>query len=86
MSFASAYYQFNSIILKPKYNMNNILLNKQTNKLENNSIIKYKFNEIKNDRLKIINLLNYEKVKYYLIFLFTCRRIFKIYKVVYKHF
>jgi len=71
LSFTSAFSQIN-IILQPKYNIkNNILTNKYTSNLVplNNSVIKYKLNEIKNDRLNHNKLINYTFIEYYLRFL-----------------
>jgi hypothetical protein len=75
LSLASAFSQFNSIILKPKYNIKNSIIKKTTN-LEplNNSITNYKLNELKNNRLKTNNIVNYTIAKYYLPFLSTYRK------------
>lgn len=70
LTLASAFSQFN-IILQPKYNIkNNILTNKYKNHLVplNNKIVKYKLNELKNNRLNYGNLINYTIIEYYLRF------------------
>ena len=76
LSLASAFSQFNSIILKPKYNIKNSMINKKVSNLQphNNSITKYKLNELKNNRLKANNIVNYTVIKYYLPFLSTSRK------------
>ena len=56
-----------SIVKKPFNSLNNA----------NHLITKY---EIKNDRLKINNLVNHVVTTYYLNFLFACRRHYIIYK------
>jgi len=74
LTFASAFSQFN-IILQPKYNIkNNILKNKYKNYLVplNNKIVKYKLNELKNNRINYDNLINYTITEYYLRFLQIC--------------
>lgn len=74
LTFASAFSQFN-IILQPKYNIkNNILTNKYKNYLVplNNKIVKYKLNELKNNRLQYSDLINYTITEYYLRFLPIC--------------
>ena len=75
LSLASAFSQFNSIILKPKYNIKNSMIKKTINLQPlNNSITKYKLNELKNNRLKANNIVNYSIAKYYLPFLSTYRK------------
>lgn len=76
LSLTSAFSQFNSIILKPKYNIKNSIINKKVSNLQplNNSITKYKLNELKNNRLKANNIVNYTISKYYLPFLSTYRK------------
>lgn len=76
LSLASAFSQFNSINLKPKYNIKNSIINKKVSNLQplNNSITRYKLNELKNNRLKPNNIINYTVVKYYLPFLSTSRK------------
>jgi len=76
LSLVSAFSQFNSIILKPKYNIKNSILNKKASNLQplNNSIAKFKLNELKNNRLKPNNIVNYTIIKYYLPFLSTYRK------------
>jgi hypothetical protein len=76
LSLVSAFSQFNSIILKPKYSIKNTILNKKASNLQplNNSIAKYKLNELKNNRLKANNIVNYTIAKYYLPFLSTYRK------------
>ena len=75
LSLASAFSQFNSIILKPKYNIKNSMIKKTINLQPlNNSITKYKLNELKNNRLKANNIVNYTIAKYYLPFLSTYRK------------
>lgn len=76
LSLVGAFSQFNSIVLKPKYNIKNSIINKKTSNLQplNNSIAKYKFNEFKNNRLKANNIVNYTVIKYYLPFLSTYRK------------
>jgi hypothetical protein len=76
LSLASAFSQFNSIILKPKYNIKNSMINKKVSNLQplNNSITKYKLNEFKNNRLKANNIVNYTIAKYYMPFLSTYRK------------
>ena len=58
-----------SIVKKPFNSLNNA----------NHLITKYKINEIKNDRLKINNLVNHVVTTYYLNFLFARRRHYIIY-------
>ena len=76
LSLVSAFSQFNSIILKPKYSIKNTILNKKASNLQplNNSIAKFKLNELKNNRLKPNNIVNYTIIKYYLPFLSTYRK------------
>ena len=74
LTLASAFSQFN-IILQPKYNIkNNILTNKYKNHLVplNNKIVKYKLNELKNNRLNYSKLINYTIIEYYLRFPSIC--------------
>lgn len=75
-SLVGAFSQFNSIVLKPKYNIKNSIINKKVSNLQplNNSIAKYKLNELKNNRLKANNIVNYTIAKYYLPFLSTYRK------------
>ena len=70
-SFVNAFAHLNSIsiVKKPFNRLNNA----------NHLITKYKINEIKNDRLKINNLVNHVITTYYLNFLFTHRRHYIIY-------
>ena len=72
LSFVNAFAHLNSIsIVKNPFNsLNNA----------NHLITKYKINEIKNDRLKINNLVNHVVTTYYLNFLFARRRHNIIYK------
>lgn len=76
LSLACAFSQFNSIVLKPKYNIKNSIINKKASNLQplNNSITKYKLNELKNNRLKASNIVNYTIAKYYLPFLSAHRK------------
>ena len=76
LSLVGAFSQFNSIVLKPKYNFKKFIINKKANNLQplNNSIAKYKLNELKNNRLKANNILNYTIAKYYLPFLSTYKK------------
>ena len=72
LSFVNAFTHLNSIsiVKKPFNSLNNA----------NHLITKYKINEIKNDRLKINNLVNHVVTTYYLNFLFARRRHCIIYK------
>lgn len=76
LSLVGAFSQFNSIVLKPKYNIKNSIINKKASNLQplNNSIAKYKLIELKNNRLKASNIVNYKIAKYYLPFLSTNRK------------
>lgn len=76
LSLVGAFSQFNSIVLKPKYNIKNSIINKKASNLQplNNSIAKYKLNGLKNNRLKANNIVNYTIAKYYLPFLSTYRK------------
>lgn len=71
LSFVKAFSHLNSISVfkKPFNSLNNA----------NHLITKYKINEIKNDRLKINNLVNHVVTTYYLNFLFARRRHYIIY-------
>lgn len=71
LSLVKAFPHLNSIsiVKKPFNRLNNA----------NHLITKYKINEIKNDRLKINNLVNHVVTTYYLNFLFARRRHFIIY-------
>lgn len=71
LSFVNAFAHLNSIsIVKNPFNsLNNA----------NHLITKYKINEIKNDRLKINNLVNHVITTYYLNFLFARRIHYIIY-------
>ena len=71
LSFVKAFSHLYSIsvVKKPFNSLNNA----------NHLITKYKINEIKNDRLKINNLVNHVVTTYYLNFLFARRRHYIIY-------